>query len=140
MHYLICLQAFLKHIDFEVVQCAVIASPGFTKVILTYLQFWFYKLVWYPCVKHMMIQFYEFSFCLSFAHVSDSKHVHVSEKKTTVKPGILLVHLLLLVLSEPCLYDKQKYQLMQFSSCTFSSYLNRISSAIICILKLHGET
>nr|AAL87190.1 putative pelota [Oryza sativa Japonica Group] len=25
------LQAFLKHIDFEVVQCAVIASPGFTK-------------------------------------------------------------------------------------------------------------
>jgi protein pelota len=31
MHYLICLQAFLKHIDFEVVQCAVIASPGFTK-------------------------------------------------------------------------------------------------------------
>lgn len=25
------LQAFLKHIDFDVVQCAVIASPGFTK-------------------------------------------------------------------------------------------------------------
>jgi hypothetical protein len=33
MHYIICLQALLKHIDFEVVKCVVIASPGFTKVI-----------------------------------------------------------------------------------------------------------
>jgi hypothetical protein len=33
MHCIICLQALLKHIDFEVVKCVVIASPGFTKVM-----------------------------------------------------------------------------------------------------------
>ena len=27
-------QAFVKHVDFSVVRCAVIASPGFTKVVL----------------------------------------------------------------------------------------------------------
>jgi len=38
MHYITWLKALLKHIDFEVVQCVVIASPGFTKVILTCLK------------------------------------------------------------------------------------------------------